>query len=137
LTVILALLIAVNSIISCCKENPHRKRRKAAEKHLSQDIEGDAFLMEPNPYTSSPFGPSKKKADRAQGYEPMRADAYSRFGPRREDSEENLVKGAAGMGYSGYRSVSHGRSVADDGSPPPFSREPKLPHMAFEQYRHK
>jgi hypothetical protein len=136
LTVILALLIAINSIITCCKENPHRKRRKAAEKHLSQDIEGDAFLMEPNPYTSSPFGPSKKTLDPKQGYEPVRADAYSRFGPRRENSEEALVKGAAGMGYSGYRSVSHGRSETGE-SPPPFSREPRLPDLAFEQFRHK
>ena len=30
LTVVLAILIAVNSIIICCKENPHRKRRKEA-----------------------------------------------------------------------------------------------------------
>lgn len=30
LTVALAILIAVNSIIICCRENPHRKRRKAA-----------------------------------------------------------------------------------------------------------
>jgi len=30
LTASLAILIAVNSIIFCCKENPHRKRRKAA-----------------------------------------------------------------------------------------------------------
>jgi hypothetical protein len=28
----LAILIAVNAIIICCKENPHRKRRKAAGK---------------------------------------------------------------------------------------------------------
>lgn len=28
LTGILAILIAVNAIILCCKENPHRKRRK-------------------------------------------------------------------------------------------------------------
>lgn len=32
LTVVLAVLIAVNSIIICCKENPHRKRRKEAGK---------------------------------------------------------------------------------------------------------
>lgn len=32
LTASLAILIAVNSIIFCCKENPHRKRRKAAGK---------------------------------------------------------------------------------------------------------
>jgi hypothetical protein len=30
LTGILAILIAVNAIITCCRENPHRKRRKAA-----------------------------------------------------------------------------------------------------------
>jgi len=30
LTLVLAILIAVNSIIICCKENPHRKRRKEA-----------------------------------------------------------------------------------------------------------
>ncbi|KAK5451729.1 hypothetical protein LTS15_007989 [Exophiala xenobiotica] len=137
LTVILAILIFVNSIISCCKENPHRKRRKAAEKNLSQDIEGDAFLMTPNPYTSSPSRHTRKVSDPAQGYEPMRANAFSRFGPRREESQETLVKGAAGMGYSGYRSLSHGRSDADGSPPPPFSREPRLPDLAFEQYRHK
>ena len=32
LTAVLAILIAVNSIIICCKENPHRKRRKEAGK---------------------------------------------------------------------------------------------------------
>ena len=30
LTAVLAILIAVNAIITCCKENPHRRRRKAA-----------------------------------------------------------------------------------------------------------
>ena len=30
LTAILAILIAVNAIITCCKENPHRKQRKEA-----------------------------------------------------------------------------------------------------------
>ena len=30
LTAVLAVLIAVNSIVICCKENPHRKRRKEA-----------------------------------------------------------------------------------------------------------
>lgn len=34
LTAILAILIAVNSIIICCKENPHRKRRKEAGKFV-------------------------------------------------------------------------------------------------------
>merc|ERR1712230_183161 len=134
---VVCILIFVNSIISCCKENPHRKRRKAAKENLSQDIEGDAFLMTPNPYTSSPSRHTRKVSDPAQGYEPMRANAFSRFGPRPEESQETLVKGAAGMGYSGYRSLSHGRSDPDGSPPPPFSREPRLPDLAFEQYRHK
>jgi hypothetical protein len=33
LTGLLAILIAVNSIIICCRENPHRRRRKEAGKH--------------------------------------------------------------------------------------------------------
>lgn len=32
LTGVLAILIAVNAIIICCKENPHRKKRKEAGK---------------------------------------------------------------------------------------------------------
>lgn len=35
---ILAILIAVNAIIICCKQNPHRRRRKEAEKY-SRDLD--------------------------------------------------------------------------------------------------
>jgi hypothetical protein len=38
LTGVLAILIAVNAIISCCKQNPHRRRRKEAEL-LNRDID--------------------------------------------------------------------------------------------------
>lgn len=38
LTGVLAILIAVNAIIICCKENPHRKKRKAAGKSLANDM---------------------------------------------------------------------------------------------------
>jgi hypothetical protein len=38
LTGLLAILIAVNAIIMFCKENPHRKRRKEAEK-LNRDFD--------------------------------------------------------------------------------------------------
>ncbi|KIW74111.1 hypothetical protein Z517_12521 [Fonsecaea pedrosoi CBS 271.37] len=136
LTAILAFLIIINSIITCCKENPHRKRRKAAQKNLSQDLEGDAFLLQPKPYSGSPPPHARNMSEFGQSYEPMRAQAYSRFGPREDESEETLVKGAAGMGATSYRSLSQGRSE-HGGSPPPFSREPRLPDLAFEQYRHK
>ncbi|CAL3962282.1 hypothetical protein PZA11_000514 [Diplocarpon coronariae] len=53
LTAILAVLIAVNAIIICCKENPHRKRRKEAEK-LNRDMDNltpldarNSLLMDP------------------------------------------------------------------------------------------
>ncbi len=134
LTAILALLIVINSIITCFKANPHRKRRKAAEKHLSQDLEGDAFLMQPTPI-SSPLRHDNKMSQ-AGGYDQVRAHAFSRFGPRPDESSETLVGRGADMGKTGYRSLSQGRSD-HSGSPPPFSREPKLPDLAFEQYRHK
>lgn len=38
LTALLAILIAVNAIILCCRENPHAKRRKEAGKSLSHNI---------------------------------------------------------------------------------------------------
>jgi type III secretory pathway component EscV len=37
LTGVLAILIAVNAIILCCRENPHRKRRKELGKSLHSD----------------------------------------------------------------------------------------------------
>ncbi len=53
LTGILAILIAVNAIIMCVKENPHRKRRKEAEK-LNRDLDNltpldarNTLLMDP------------------------------------------------------------------------------------------
>lgn len=53
LTASLALLIAINAIIMCCKENPHRKRRKEAEK-LNRDLDNltpldarNSLLMDP------------------------------------------------------------------------------------------
>ncbi|OCT48324.1 DUF907 domain-containing protein [Cladophialophora carrionii] len=134
LTAILALLIVINSIITCFRENPHRKRRKAAEKNLSRDLEGDAFLMQPTPFSSPPR--HDRKMGELGGYEQVRAQAFSRFGPRRDESQETLVTRGADMGKTGYRSLSQGRSD-HSGSPPPFSREPRLPDLAFEQYRHK
>ena len=132
LTVILAILIAVNSIIICCKENPHRKKRKAAQKAMSRDLEGEAFIMQPQPYTNSPRRHTKQMSESANTFEPMRAEALERFRARRNESEDFLVKNPAAMG-SGYRSVSQGRS--EEGSPPPVSREPTLPKLDFGRYQ--
>ena len=42
LTGVLAILIAINAIIICCKQNPHRKKRKAAGKPLKGN---DSFFV--------------------------------------------------------------------------------------------
>lgn len=59
LTGVLAILIAANAIIMCCKENPHRKRRKEAEK-LNRDLDNltpldarNSLLMDPTKLNSS------------------------------------------------------------------------------------
>ncbi|CZR50858.1 related to calcium-related spray protein [Phialocephala subalpina] len=59
LTGVLAILIAVNAIIMCCKENPHRKRRKEAEK-MNRDLDNltpldarNSLLMDPTKLNSS------------------------------------------------------------------------------------
>ena len=139
LTGILAILIAVNSLISCCKENPHRKKRKAAAAAAAaaakeRDLEGDAFLMEPRSYNGTPEkGPRQMGEKDGQAYEPMRTEALERFRTRREDSQDRLVGSAASMGKGGYRSVSQGRS--EEGSPPPVMREPTLPTLDLGDYR--
>ncbi|KAG4426733.1 hypothetical protein IFR04_000164 [Cadophora malorum] len=71
LTAILAILIAVNAIIICCKENPHRKRRKEAEK-LNRDLDNltpldarNSLLMDPAkaPMSSDVYPSDRKHSD--------------------------------------------------------------------------
>ena len=139
LTVILAILILVNSIITCCKENPHRRRRKAALQGQSQDLEGDAFLMQPAPYQITPPRHKKQMSmSESQQYEPMRSEALERFRSARirDDSQDRRLMGdAASMGKGGYTGVSqHNR---DDSSPPPptMRQQPTLPKLDFGNYR--
>ena len=131
LTAILFLLIVINSIITCCKENPHRKRRKAAQKHLSQDMEGDAFLLQPSPYVAAPQH-TRHLSKSGHGYQPV-SDPYAQY----DDSQETLVRGAADMGTSGYYNLNNGPSQHSHSPPPPFSRDSRLPDMSYESYRHK
>jgi large-conductance mechanosensitive channel len=65
LTGILAILIAANAIIMCVKENPHRRRRKEAEK-LNRDLDNltpldarNSLLMDP---TNMPLSSGAKGA---------------------------------------------------------------------------
>ncbi|KAL6707855.1 hypothetical protein ACN47E_003755 [Coniothyrium glycines] len=118
LTGVLAILIAVNAIIICCKENPHRKKRKAAEK--ARDIDNltpldarNSLLMDPQEYkrTSlpSPFGP------RAGGYDRVplaeQHTAYNGPGGRQfGDDQGHLLADASTFA----RTASHERSLSRD-----------------------
>lgn len=134
LTVILAILIAVNSLITCCRENPHRRQRKENERRKSgvgsdsDDLEAAPSIpMEPRTFHSAPFkgGPTMVQ----RGYEPVDG-GNPRYSWNREatTSQQGLVSGAAKFGFGGSRGVYHSVSRSD-GSPPPIAREPTLPSV--------
>lgn len=114
LTVVLAILIAVNAIITCVKENPHRRRRKEAEKLDGFDdltpLEGrTSMMMQPTSYKSQgqkrmSHGPA------ASAYEPYREHALPQ-----QESRDDLVRAAAPMGREHHR----GGSSGGHGSPSP------------------
>ena len=142
LTVILAILIAVNSIIFCCRENPHRKARKHAEM-LNRDMDNltpldnrESLLMVPQPYQNTP--PRHQRdlsgATLSNGaYEPFRGQQSekSRYGMRREESGDFLMKSAATMGGRSEkdRSISRGGHSYRSVSPPGFEQQPSLPPL--------
>lgn len=141
LTGILAILIAINAIINCCKENPHRKRRKAAEKARSQDLEGDAFLMELRD-TKAKGNVQLHQKELSQsslgGYDELRVQAQTnrtgRYTLTRADSTAPLVakhSHTSSMGNSGYTPVI--QDMTPDVSPQQSfnQREPRLPNMGL------
>jgi hypothetical protein len=128
LTGVLAILIAVNAIIICCKENPHRKKRKEAEK--ARDVDNltpldarNSLLMDPQEHNNKrssfpvPFGP------RAGGYDQVplseQNTAYSRADPHGYHGDQGvLLADASTFG----RTASHARSMSSnrDDSPARF-----------------
>ncbi|GAB7360814.1 hypothetical protein MBLNU230_g0801t1 [Neophaeotheca triangularis] len=149
LTAVLAILIAANALIACIKENPHRKKRKEAEK-LNRDLDNltpldarNSLLMEPMgentqykggadssvykaPLVSSaPFNDAKGRYDpvppRAES--PAGYSTYTDDRPSRyrgDDDGDRLVSSAASMGR-------RDRSVST--SPP--DRRPTLPDVGY------
>ncbi|KAL1596243.1 hypothetical protein SLS59_007942 [Nothophoma quercina] len=129
---VLAILIAVNAIIICCKENPHRKKRKEAEK--ARDLDNltpldarNSLLMDPQEYKRSslpsPFGP------RAAGYDAVplaeQNTAYNN-GRRFEEDRGHLLADASTFG----RTPSHNPSFSDDRDRS-TSPQPRLPDLDF------
>ena len=142
LTAILAILIAVNALIVCIKDNPHRKRRKEAEK-MNRDLDNltpldarNSLLMEPmsqqqstaykGGIVSAPtFSDSKGRYDpvpRREESPAIKDGAFTRT-PRynRDDDQFNLVSSAASMGHRTDRSI----------SPSPPRQQPTLPDLDF------
>ncbi|KAF2268413.1 TRP-domain-containing protein [Lojkania enalia] len=132
LTGLLAILIAVNAIIICCRDNPHRRKRKEAEK--ARDLDNltpldarNSLLMDPTEYKRSsipaPFG-------NRGGYDPVplseQQTTYTgaqQFG----EGHERLLGDAASFGG---RDHSHKRSYSMERSQsPPSSRAPRLPEI--------
>ena len=141
LTGVLAILIGVNALIMCCKENPHRKRRKEAEK-LNRDFDDltpldarNSLLMNPtnipSEYQKEPKYPLAKQ-DSANSFMHEPTNPYAgatplrSFSPRArsftppthrvmrsDESRENLMRGAEPLGM-------------EDGSPP---RQPTIPNL--------
>ena len=123
LTLILAILIAVNAIITCVRENPHRRRRKDAEKLGGLDglrpLDGrTSIMMQPTGYKSQPQRMSHPAA--AGAYEP-----YREHGLKSDRSKDNLMVTTTPVGYEHSRTGSY--SGHGSASPPYTGRQPTLP----------
>ncbi|TGO46307.1 hypothetical protein BCON_0332g00070 [Botryotinia convoluta] len=110
LTGTLAILIGVNAVISIIKQNPHRKRRKEAEK-LNRDLDNltpldarNSLLMDSKSSIHSyeadskhPYLHSTHESHEPSSFMNEPANPYSR-------SQENLVDGAAPVAGTGHQS---------------------------------
>jgi len=132
LTGILAILILVNTIIGCIKENPHRRMRKAAEQSkLDRDMENltplsphrSSMMMDevskyntvdPSMYkapvvTTTAYGAAEKYRayDTVREHSPASTISTSYTRPSRfERDDEALVSNAAHMGRARSESTS-------------------------------
>lgn len=143
LTVVLGILIAINGLIVCIKENPHTRARREAEKgQINRDLDNltpldarNSLLMEPmaqhdtaykGPIISptsavtSVFGDGKGRYDPV----PRRPRSPTSLGRQsRFDEQTNLVSSAASMG-------ARDRSMSQRGVSPP-RQQPRLPDLDF------
>jgi hypothetical protein len=143
LTAVLAILIAVNAIIICCRDNPHRRKRKEAEK-LNRDLDNltpldarNSLLMDPTEYKhTSMRGPMVSASPLKGGYDPVPLSEQQTGFPNRprfpSEGQEGLLSDAASIAGRHERSVSHDRSGSHDRSvSPPQNRAPRLPDVDF------
>ena len=157
LTLALAILIAVNAIIVCCKENPHRKRRKEAgvylqtlwipthlspnanigSEKLNRDLDNltpldarNSLLMDPADYKDS-------KNPQVKGY-PLSTystrTSYEGSRPYRDETPPPRPWGRRESSENLVNSAasigrSHERRESDDAGPFAPTRQPTLPDL--------
>lgn len=136
LTGVLAILIAINAIIICCKENPHRKKRKEAGMHnlnltcrieannhteKARDLDNltpldarNSLLMDPSEHANKRSSLPAPFAPRAGAYEPVplseQHTAYNGPGGRQFSNDHgHLLADASTFG----RTPSHQHSFSD------------------------
>lgn len=149
LTGLLAILILVNSLMFCFRQNPHRRMRKDAEKlarypHPYPDDRPaasdapDSLLLHPMADHDHSYKPQSfataRFGDQRGAYEPVPPVDSHRGGlsdvgyHARHGSGDALVPSAAGMGVmdDGSRSRSRSRSLS-------FDRQPTLPRLDVDR----
>ncbi|KAJ6089964.1 hypothetical protein N7467_005180 [Penicillium canescens] len=119
LTAVLAILIAVNAIITCCRENPHARRRREAEK-ANRDLDDltpldarESLLME---------HPKRKDYAEMSNFNFNAPYAPYRDAPRRtrsNSSHDGLVSNDFGVSHarSSSRDSRHSRSSIEGRHP--------------------
>ena len=129
LTVVLGILIAVNAIIVCVRENPHTKERKEAQK-LNRDLDTLTPLDARNSLLRDPVLYNKdKKISYVRSYPLETLHRNKTLSTRRWNGPEGsettgLANSAAPMGAHGSR---------NDLSPESDERQPTVPDL--EHYR--
>ncbi|PPJ58238.1 hypothetical protein CBER1_08248 [Cercospora berteroae] len=148
MTGILAILIAVNAIIACVKENPHRRARKEREKMkndfdaltpldarnslLMTEVKRPAYNEQDTSYkaapivSASPFGaPARGRYDPVEQQRRTESPAGHQF-----HDDDHLVSSAASMGRHepAYRDHSRDSSIS---RPQDLERQPRLPDLDF------
>ena len=145
LTAALAILIAVNALITCCRQNPHRKRRKEAEK-LNREFDNLTPLDARNSLLLNSMDHDIHKSNKFAGEDSQTQTTMGMFGTRGhydpvptysdntlkdwrgDDSEERLVRAAAPFG-SGHRREDSQDSYDHERTMSPVSRQPTVPDV--------
>ena len=133
LTGILAILIAINAIILCCRENPHRKKRKEAEK-LNREFDNLTPLDARNSLLIGPLDQKVSTTGYAMGPYNGKGPYAPVPNPGNRDSSDALVNYAADMGesYSSTRQNHPSEREADNAL---AGRQPAFPIVGFHHER--